>query len=152
MTRRAQQAAIAQQLRVEGSGGEGLSISAVAREMGISVSYAGELLVDPTGERARARKAKSKQPAKKRKKRKPKFTRSQVIEAMQEWHKQHGRPPYANEWSSNAGLPVWVPSTRTVYNLFGEGGWNKAVGAAGFTPRSVAPPEWTRNLRQRTPL
>jgi hypothetical protein len=101
MTRRAEQAAIALRLR---TGGEGLSIVAIAREMGISVSYAGELLIDPTGEQAKARKAKYKKPAKKRGKRKRKWTKELVVEAMQEWDNLHGRPPYSTEWYSSSNL------------------------------------------------
>ncbi len=144
---RQEQAALASQLRADGGGGEGLSISAIAREMGISVSYASELLIDPTGERARQRKLNNKKPVKRKRKRRRKFTRPKVIEAMQEWDNLHGRPPYSNEWSSTAGLPNWVPSTRTVYNLFGQGGWNKAIEAAGFTPRPPHAPEWTMGQR-----
>ena len=43
---------------MEGGGGEGLTIPAIAREMGISTSYASGLLSDPTGEKDRARKRK----------------------------------------------------------------------------------------------
>src|SRR3954468_11516293 len=149
MTRRAEQAAIALRLR---TGGEGLSIPAIAREMGISVSYAGELLIDPTGEQAKARKAKYKKPAKKRGKRKRKWTKQLVVEAMQEWDRSHGRPPFSYEWASNANLPDWVPSVRTVYNVFGQGGWNKAIEAAGFTPRKAEPPEWTRTYNKPQPM
>ena len=56
--RRAKQAAIAQRFRTEGGAGEGLSLAAIAREMGISTSYASSLLSDPTGEKDRARKRK----------------------------------------------------------------------------------------------
>jgi hypothetical protein len=149
MTRRAEQAAIALRLR---TGGEGLSIVAIAREMGISVSYAGELLIDPTGEQAKARKAKYKKPAKKRGKRKRKWTKELVVEAMQEWDNLHGRPPYSTEWYSSSNLPDWVPSVRTVYNVFGQGGWNKAMEAAGFTPRKAEPPEWTHTYDKPNPM
>ena len=150
--RRVEQAATAHRLRYEGGGGEGLSLAAIAREMGISISYAGELLTDPTGDAARARKLKNKPPAKRKRKRKRKFTRAKVIEAMQEWDNSHGRPPFSNEWSSTAGLPSWVPSTRTVYNLFGSGGWNKAMVAAGFPPRDPVPPEWTHSYDKPPPM
>lgn len=150
--RRAQQAEIARRLRTEGGGGEGLSITAIAREMGISVSYAGELLVDPTGEQAKARKAKYKKPGKRKRKSRRKFTRELVIEAIQEWDNIHGRPPYSHEWARNTDLPDWVPSIGTVYNLFGKGGWNKAMEAAGFTPRKAEPPEWTHTYDKPNPM
>jgi hypothetical protein len=147
--RRAQQAEVARRLRTEG---EGLSIPAIAREMGISVSYAGELLVDPTGDRARERKAKYKPPAKRPRNRR-KWTKPMVIEALQEWDKLHGRPPFSYEWSNSNNLPDWVPSAGTVYNLFGRGGWNKAMAEAGFPPRKAVPPEWTRGEgRPVTPM
>jgi hypothetical protein len=149
MTRRAEQAAIALRLR---TGGEGLSIVAIAREMGISVSYASELLIDPTGDQARARKAKYKKPVTKKRKRKRKWTKELVVEAMQEWDNLHGRPPYSTEWYNSSNLPDWVPSVRTVYNVFGKGGWNKAMEAAGFTPRKAEPPEWTRNYDKPQPM
>lgn len=40
------------------TGGEGMSVPAVARELGISAQYAHELLSDPTGEAARRRRRK----------------------------------------------------------------------------------------------
>ena len=152
MNTRAQQADIAYRLRHDGGGGEGLSLAAIAREMGISVSYASSLLTDPTGEIDRVRKLKYKKPAKKRPS-KRKWTKPMVIEAIQEWDKLHGRPPFAHEWVSTGSLPDWIPSTRAVYNLFGKGGWNKAIEAAGFTPRPAHAPEWTHDInRPVTPM
>lgn len=159
-SRRAEQAAIAHRLRVEG-GGEGLGIAAIAREMGISVSYAGSLLTDPTGEKDRARKRKYlkrcktchvlcwgdycvKHAAKATGKKRRKWTKLMVIEAIQEWEVEHGRLPTSPEWSRRERLPEWVPTVSAVYRLFGKGGWNKAIEAAGFTPRPAHAPEYAQ--------
>jgi hypothetical protein len=150
MSLRAERVAIAQRLRADGGGGEGLGIVAIAREMGISVSYVSSLLTDPTGEIDRARKRKYHKP-KPKGKRKRKWTKPLVIEAIQEWDRAHGRPPFSHEWVSNANLPNRVPSTRAVYNLFGKGGWNKAIEAAGFTPRPPHAPEYTQNTASDRP-
>lgn len=159
MSRRAQQAVIAQRLRTDGGDGEGLTITAIAREMGISVSYASSLLADPSGAQDRARKrrylkrcqtcgvlchgdycrdhANTAKPSK--------WTCEAVIEAIQEWELEYGRPPTSHEWSKREGLPDWVPTASVVYRLFGKGGWNKAIEAAGFTPRPAHAPDWTQN-------
>jgi hypothetical protein len=156
--RRVEQAAIAQRLRTDGGGGEGLTIAAVAREMGISVSYAGSLLSDPTGEADRARKRKylsrCQEPGCGKlcygsyclehapKGRKNKWTKEAVIEAMQEWDLMHGRPPLITEWDKREKIPGWCPTVSSVYKLFGKGGWNKAIEAAGLTPRPAHFPDW----------
>jgi hypothetical protein len=158
VSRRAQQAAIAQRLRVEGGCGEGLTLAAIAREMGISISYASSLLSDPSGEKDRTRKRKylkrcqtcgvlchgdychlhasTSKPGK--------WTREAVIEAIQEWEVKHGRPPIAREWHRRSELPDWCPTYKVVYSLFGKGGWNKAIEAAGFTSRPVGAPDWAK--------
>lgn len=154
-SRRAQQAAIALRLRTSG---EGLSLAAIAREMGISVSYASQLLTDPTGEKIRARKRKylkrckvcrqlcygthCRQHAKHSTGAKPQWSREQIIEAMQEWDNLHGHPPTVSEWLHRDGLPDWCPTSGVVFNRFGKAGWNKAIEAAGFMPRRVGWPEW----------
>jgi hypothetical protein len=164
--RRDEQVVIAQRLRVEGGGGEGLTLAAIAREMGISVSYASSLLSDPSGEKDRARKRKylkrcqtcgalchgdycrdhanTGKPSK--------WTREAVIEAIQEWEIEHGRPPTCPEWSKRKGLPGWVPTVNIVYRIFGKGGWNKAIKAAGFTPRPAQPPEYTHEIKAPKPM
>lgn len=150
-SRREQQVAIAQRLRVEGGDGEGLTLVAIAREMGISVSYASELLIDPTGEKTRARKRKY--PDKRRGKRKrKKWTKKLVIEAIQEWEHVHGRPPTIKEWWRRSEIPDWCPTYQTVYSLFGKGGWNKAIEEAGFTPRPAHAPAWTANYAKPKPM
>jgi hypothetical protein len=156
---RADRVAIAQRLRAEGGGGEGLGIVAIAREMGISVSYVSSLLTDPTGEHDRARKRKylkrcktcgvlchgdyCREHASNRKR--TKWTSEVVVEAIQEWEILHGHPPTCPEWSRRAGLPDWCPTVAIVFRIFGKGGWNKAIEAAGFTPRPAHAPEWAQN-------
>jgi hypothetical protein len=146
-SRREQQVAIAQRLRVEGGGGEGLSISAIAREMGISTSYAGELLVDPTGAKNRERRRRQRGS-------KPRvvWTREMVIEAIKDWNIQFGRPPACHEWQARTKLPDWAPTVNIVYRLFGKGGWNKAIAAAGFTPRPAHAPDWTHSFDKPKPM
>jgi hypothetical protein len=149
--RRAQQAAIAQRLRVDSGGGEGLSIPAIAREMGISVSYAGSLLSDPTGEIDRARKRDHYRRTAAKRRKPAKWTRENIIEAIQEWEKLHGNPPTCPEWSRRDGLPEWAPTVGVVYRTFGKHGWNKAIEAAGFTPRPAQFPEWVVQEQANTP-
>jgi hypothetical protein len=126
-SRREQQVAIAQRLRTEG---EGLSIPAIAREMGISVAYAGELLTRP----------------------RTKWTKEMVIEAIQEWHLLYGNIPAIEDWKLRRNLPGWCPTYKVVYRLFGPGGWNKAMEAAGFTPRPAHAPEWTHGYVEPRPM
>ena len=64
-----------------------------------------------------------------------------IIEAIQEWEIEHGRPPTCPEWSRRDGLPEWAPTVGVVFRAFGKGGWNKAIEAAGFTPRPAHGPE-----------
>lgn len=56
MRTRRKLAEVANSLHTEGSAGEGMSIAAIAREMGLSSSYVSELLSDPTGRHARKAK------------------------------------------------------------------------------------------------
>lgn len=159
MTSRREQAEIAQRLRTDGGGGEGLTITAIAREMNISVSYASSLIADPTGEMERARKRKylkrcktcgvlchgeycRDHSAKERGKKRRKWDEGMVIEAMQEWDVMTGNPPTIKDWWVREGLPEWCPTYKTVYRVFGKGGWNKAMEAAGFEPRPAQFPEW----------
>lgn len=160
LTRR-EQFEIAQRLRTDGGGGEGLTLAAIAREMGVSVSYVGALLTDPTGEKERARKRKylkrCKEPgcgklchgkyckdhgSKAHGLKRRKWSEEMIIEAIQEWEIIHGIPPTSNEWATRGNLPEWVPTTGVVYRVFGKHGWNKAMEAAGFTPRPAQFPEW----------
>jgi hypothetical protein len=150
--RRAQQAVIAQRLRVDGGGGEGLSLSAIAREMGISTSYASSLLSDPTGEADRARKRDHYRRTAAKKRKPPKWTRENIIEAIQEWEILNGKPPTCPEWSRRDGLPEWAPTVGVVFRVFGKHGWNKAMEAAGFTPRPAQFPDWVVQEQSMAPI
>jgi hypothetical protein len=171
MTRRAKQAVIALRLRTDGGDGEGMSLAAIAREMGISVSYASSLINDPTGEFDRQRKRKYlnrckvcgelcwgthcvKHAAKEAGKKRRKWTEAMIIEAIQEWENSSGNIPTGRDWAKRDGLPDWVPLTKMVYNVFGKNGWNKAIEAAGFKPRPAHAPEWAQNTAasQITPM
>lgn len=161
-SRRAQQAAIAARLRSDGGGGEGLSLAAIAREMGISTSYASSLLTDPTGEIDRQRKRKylkrcktcrvlcwgdycKDHAAKEHGKKNRKWSEAMIVEAIQEWDILHGHPPTCPEWSRRKGLPDWAPTVGVVFRVFGKNGWNKAMIAAGFTPRPAHAPEYAQH-------
>lgn len=155
---RAERAAEALRLRMDGGDGEGLSIGAIAREMGISISYASELIADPTGEIARARKRKylkrckvcnqlcygvhcaDHTPVSSRQH----WTEEMIVEAIQEWHVMYGRPPILKEWSRRKNMPGWAPTVTIVYKIFGKNGWNKAIAAAGFKPRPAEPPDYAK--------
>ncbi len=150
-SRRAQQAAIAQRLRTDGGGGEGLTLAAIAREMGISVSYASSLLSDPTGEIDRQRKRDHYRRTAARKRKPAKWTEANIIEAIQEWEILHGSPPTCPEWSRRDGLPEWAPTVGVVFRVFGKHGWNRAIEAAGFTPRPAHAPEYAQNTASDKP-
>jgi hypothetical protein len=59
----------------------------------------------------------------------PDWTRDTVIRAVRAWHREHGRAPSMNDWSS--GSEDW-PSRHVVASRFGS--WNLAIAAAGITP------------------
>jgi hypothetical protein len=138
--------------------------------MGISVSYASVLLLDPTGEKDRERKRKylkrcktcgelthgefcAKHAGKGHANKRRKWTEEVIIEAIQEWESIYGRLPTGKDWARarRDGLPEWVPTTRHVYTVFGKGGWNKAIAAAGFTPRPPQFPEWVVQEQSNMP-
>lgn len=63
------------------------------------------------------------------------WTREAIIEAIQEWERQHGRPPVATEWQRKDGDDSH-PVLGSVYGAHGEfATWNDAIVAAGFEPR-----------------
>ena len=129
-----------------------MTLAAIAREMGISVSYASALLSDPTGEIALARKRSHYKRTSKRKKKPSKWTEETIIEAIQEWEIIYGRPPTCPEWSRRDGLPEWAPTVGVVFRVFGKGGWNKAIASAGFTPRPAHGPDWTHSHDSPSPI
>lgn len=57
------------------------------------------------------------------------WTRPRIIEAIQAWNVEHGRPPRAREWTT-AGLNH--PGNFQVRERFGS--WNAGIAAAGFRP------------------
>lgn len=77
------------------------------------------------------------------------WTRERVIEAIQYWKELYGEPPASADWNSwharhklddeeraarfERGSWRW-PGHNIVIRRFGS--WNKAIRAAGFTPRS----------------
>lgn len=154
---RAEKAALALELRTGAGDGEGLSMTAIAREMGLSVQYVSQLLSDPTGEIQRQRKRKYMNHCKTCQapchgeychEHVPRgghreWDEEAIIDAIQVWDERYGRPPFSEEWmAKNDNRPDWVPSASTVYRVFGKNGWNKAVEAAGLTPRPATFPEW----------
>jgi transposase len=78
-----------------------------------------------------------------------KWTRDRVVEAMNSWATEHGRPPFSPEWCPPPRGSGW-PSVSTVIRLFGS--WNAAMEVAGFEARpshiAIRPP--ARDCRGRT--
>src|SRR5262245_31529878 len=58
-----------------------------------------------------------------------KWTREDIICAIQMWAEENGKPPWSNDWKKTGG--DW-PNNSTVATRFGS--WNKAIKAAGFEP------------------
>jgi transcriptional regulator with XRE-family HTH domain len=160
---RAERAAEAKALR-----DKGLTQIKIAVEMGISRSYAAELLSDPTGEGSRARKrvycgtcrrcgvattgSNGRALA-------PKFckectatirhdlrrwTQEAIIGAIQLFARRHGRPPSASEWLYGPRLPCYPP-VSVVQREFGS--WANGIVAAGF-PRN-SPGSYERTARTK---
>jgi hypothetical protein len=161
MSSRAEKAKIAAQLR-----SHGLVLREIAEHLGISISYAQGLVADPDGTKERARRQRYRQPCpgcgrlmdgSNGRSRSPKhchrcapkaatiWTRERIIDAIQDYAEQYGRPPSATEWSPHAAIRVYRddiaerfyedgcwPSTVIVQTRFGS--WNAAIAAAGFSP------------------
>jgi hypothetical protein len=69
------------------------------------------------------------------------WTAPLVVRAILDWNERYGRPPKAQEWRG-ASQPH-RPTLTTVLDLFGT--WNRAIAAAGLTPRKVGGNRrWTR--------
>jgi len=86
------------------------------------------------------------------------WTREKIIEAIQEWAAQHGRPPTANDWLHADPGGRW-PNRGSVYNEYSYprsvrrspfACWADAIEDAGFPrPRTGArpgDPHWTPRL------
>lgn len=154
---------------------EGLTNNEIARRLGIGSTYVSGLLHDPDGSKAKARKwrnggtcidcdgptyggdgtpplrcascAAAYQRSLKV------WTREAVIDAIQSWAAEHGRPPTANDWR-RADPTRRYPAASNVYRRQGArrnapfATWAEAVEAAGFPrPRQGQRPGenwWTR--------
>lgn len=57
------------------------------------------------------------------------WTRDRIIESLQRWHAEHGKPPGQKDWQRSGDY--W-PSQTNVAKVFGT--WGTAVVAAGYTP------------------
>jgi hypothetical protein len=58
------------------------------------------------------------------------WTTERIIEAIQAWAREHGKPPAAKDWLATG---VGHPSNATVRDRFGS--WNAGLEAAGFWRR-----------------
>lgn len=58
---------------------------------------------------------------------KPEWTRDAIVEALQRWAEEHGRPPTQTDWNI-AG--AYYPRARLVARRFGT--WSAALSAAGL--------------------
>src|SRR5262249_30257145 len=101
--------------------------------MGLSVSTVSQLLLDPTGEREKARKKKYLNSCRdcnapchgercERCAGQNVWSEERIIEAIQEWELEHGRTPYHWEWESSG---EFYPSSTTVTRVFSS--WNAAM-------------------------
>jgi hypothetical protein len=79
------------------------------------------------------------------------WTREEIVLAIQAWAKETGVPPTCRQWSK-AGNDT--PTAAQVQGLFGS--WNEAIAAAGFEPRqrgwigAMTPAMLARRARSRT--
>ena len=53
------------------------------------------------------------------------WTRGRIVEAMQRWYGERGRPPTRSDWQAASD---WHPAASTVYRVFGS--WKAALKAA----------------------
>jgi DNA-binding CsgD family transcriptional regulator len=157
MSRRADLAVRAIELR-----SQGLIYREIAKRLGISQSYAGDLITDPSGEALRLRKRKydlvcvdcgsrvgGTSPGKMANRDEPVcvscaaehyavWTREAIILAIQEWADDHGGiPPSATEWECAHALGQPVPVSAHVIGRFGS--WNTAIKATGYEPHPCGP-------------
>lgn len=134
----------------------GLLPREIGDELGISRSYAAELLDDPAGDKVRARKNGYRRPCPdcgalmngSNGRQAPRlcadctsavqheerhWTKQRVIAAIQLWNELHGRPPVAQDWLQYADRTSW-PTVTAVQREFGS--WRAAIAAAGFPSRT----------------
>lgn len=170
-TRREMLAAQAKVLR-EG----GLLQREIAVVLGVSRTYAAELVSDPEGAKVRARKQRyggtcvecgAATDGSNGRDAAPKlcfachsqklhddryWTPERIIQAIQEWHRQHGRPPIAPEWVTPGERVGQIPPVSTVQREFGS--WRAAIQEAGFEVlgpgKYERTPEWRARLGDRS--
>lgn len=165
MTRR-EKAAKAAELRASG-----MLHREIAAVFGVSISYACELLNDPTGSRAKARKDRYRGTCKtcgesttgcngadsapdicsdcmaQRLHDERHWTPGRIIEAIQTWHRERGQPPLSTDWQkANRGRRF--PSVGKVRHEFGS--WRAGIEAAGF--QCVEPGRYERTPEVRARL
>lgn len=158
-TRREEMVPIVRRLRDE----RGLMWHEIGAELGIAKQTACDYYKDPTGEIARARKAKNdgtcidcggatksggeRIPPVRCHACAPKaaqdWPQERVVAAIQRWAEMFGQPPSANDWNTSSPwhkgerVKRWNsgdwPYPSTVVARFGT--WNAALEAAGFQPR-----------------
>lgn len=136
---------------------QGLKLREIAQRMGISRSMAGELIVDPDGSRARARKAKNDgvcmdcgartkggggrippkrcgECAKRFREENMRWTPDEIVRAVRAWVDKHGRAPSPSKDWLHAGVDHPVTST-----VVGKVGWAEALRRAGCQPQGRGP-------------
>ena len=144
---RAEKVAKAQRLRAEG-----LTIVQIAQRMGASRSAVSMWLCDPDLSRQRANReryggtcidcgartdgsnGRAAAPTRclrcrsRYQHENARWTRDVIIEAIQRFAREHGRPPTATDWRRSGGADH--PNTTVILHVFGR--WADAIEAAGF--------------------
>lgn len=168
---RSEKAAKAAELRASGK-----THREIAAEMGISLSYAHNLAVDPDGAKMKARKDSYRGTCRecggktdgsngrnsapeicsgcfvKQQHENRYWTQQRIIDAIKAWHRAHGRPPIAPEWVTPRDRVGEIPPVSTVQREFGT--WRAAIIAAGFECKERGKyernAEWRANLAARS--
>lgn len=171
MSRREQLALEARILR-----DSGLLQRQIAVVLGVSRRYAAELLDDPNGAKVRARKRRYGgscrncgsrtdgsngrdgapvmcHSCRQKQQHDDRFwTPERIIQAIQEWNREHGRPPIAPEWVTPGARVGQIAPVSTVQREFGS--WRAAIQAAGFDGlgpgKYERTPEWRARLGERS--